>query len=127
MAPDAVGKMIEFENELVHHFELLLEPFPLNFAKEPALLFERERGVQRRPSFVAVNLHEGSGLGAVARSALANQPFRMCETEGDAVLDFAEALSVVSPDVRRRFDRGVSRKPAHGVDAINAKVDRALS
>src|SRR5580704_17263091 len=121
-APDAVGKMIDFQNELIDHFELLLKPSPLDLAKEPALFFKRERGVQRSPSFLAVNLDEGSRLGAVARSALANQTFGVRESERDAVFDFAEALGVVSPGMCRRLDRGGARQPAHGINAVDADI-----
>jgi len=107
LAPDAVGEMIDFQNELIDHFELLLKPSPLDLAKEPALFFKRERWVQRSPSFLAVNLDEGSRLGAVARSALANQTFGVRDSERDAVFDFAEALGVVSPGMCRRLPPAV--------------------
>src|ERR1700736_2856353 len=121
-ASDAVGEMVEFQNELIDHFELLLKPSPLDLAKEPPFFFKRKRGVQCGPSLFAVNLDKGSRLGAVARSSLANQTFGVCESKRDAVFDFAEALGVVSPGMRRRLDRGGARQPAHGVDAIDADV-----
>src|SRR5271156_4153245 len=45
VATNAVREGIEFQNELVDHFELLLEPSALNLAKESAFLLEGECGV----------------------------------------------------------------------------------
>src|ERR1700687_308550 len=73
LASDAVGKMVEFQNKLVHHFEFLLEPSALDLAKKPALLLKGERGVQGGPSFVAMDLHERSRPGTVAGGALADE------------------------------------------------------
>src|SRR5579859_6298022 len=101
LATDAVGKMVQLQNKFVHHFEILLEPSALDLAKEPALFFEGERGVQGSPSFVAVDLHERRGPGTVARRALADQASGMSEAEGDAVFDVAEAFGVVGPGMGR--------------------------
>src|ERR1700730_15276604 len=62
---NAVREAIEFQNELIDHFEFSFEPSTLNLAKQTTLLFERKRGVQRGPTLLAVDLDEGSSHGAV--------------------------------------------------------------
>src|SRR5712692_717053 len=120
--PDALRKGIELQSKFVYHFELLLEPPPLNLAEQPALFFESERRIQRRPAFVAVHLQEGGSCRAVTGSSQAYQAVGVNETKSDVILYLAEAFWVVCPGVRRSLNRSGASHPAHGVDAINAQV-----
>src|SRR3984957_17459949 len=124
---DTLGKFVDFQNELVHRLEGLVEPFSFDLAAKPPFFFERERRPQFSPTFFSVHVNERGKRRAVSRGALQHESAFEIEPEGDALLHLSIPSFIANPADAAGRNWVFVQQPAGCVHAVHAQIRQRSS